>query len=265
MGYVKPRRCFHRFAIGKCRWRVIGDDEHSRPRRRQANLPLPPPSGKTRPDASAPSRRSPEAGADARRPRRRQCRSTCRRRRSHRQPGPCVGRSCARAWRPGAAACHLSSEISGRSPAPGTAEAGAAPSWWRMLGRVQLLPTSSGFRDFATAAFGFLGEAVHRQATARAGRLPRWGWRCHGRRLAPRPWSVRVWQISCGRLACDERRSGVERRRSRMSGVVSVPVFHQERAMEFYVKKLGFELVRDDDAVPGIYWLQASPSGRALC
>jgi catechol 2,3-dioxygenase-like lactoylglutathione lyase family enzyme len=33
--------------------------------------------------------------------------------------------------------------------------------------------------------------------------------------------------------------------------VASVPVSDQERAKEFYVDKLGFELVRDDDSVPG--------------
>lgn len=43
--------------------------------------------------------------------------------------------------------------------------------------------------------------------------------------------------------------------------VVSVPVSDQERAREFYVEKLGFELVRDDDAVPGIRWLQVGPPG----
>jgi catechol 2,3-dioxygenase-like lactoylglutathione lyase family enzyme len=34
---------------------------------------------------------------------------------------------------------------------------------------------------------------------------------------------------------------------------MSVPVSDQERAREFYVGKLGFELVRDDESVPGIH------------
>ncbi len=40
---------------------------------------------------------------------------------------------------------------------------------------------------------------------------------------------------------------------------VSVPVSDQERAKEFYVGKLGFELVREDDSVPGIRWVQSPP------
>jgi catechol 2,3-dioxygenase-like lactoylglutathione lyase family enzyme len=43
--------------------------------------------------------------------------------------------------------------------------------------------------------------------------------------------------------------------------VVSVPVSDQERAKEFYVEKLGFELTREDDSVPGIRWVQVTPSG----
>src|SRR6266545_3030186 len=43
--------------------------------------------------------------------------------------------------------------------------------------------------------------------------------------------------------------------------VVSVPVSDQERAKEFYVGKLGFELVREDDSVPGIRWVQVAPKG----
>jgi catechol 2,3-dioxygenase-like lactoylglutathione lyase family enzyme len=43
--------------------------------------------------------------------------------------------------------------------------------------------------------------------------------------------------------------------------VVSVPVSDQERAKEFYVEKLGFELSRDDDSVPGIRWVQVTPKG----
>jgi catechol 2,3-dioxygenase-like lactoylglutathione lyase family enzyme len=43
--------------------------------------------------------------------------------------------------------------------------------------------------------------------------------------------------------------------------VVSVPVSDQERAKAFYVDTLGFELVRDDDSVPGIRWVQVTPRG----
>jgi catechol 2,3-dioxygenase-like lactoylglutathione lyase family enzyme len=43
--------------------------------------------------------------------------------------------------------------------------------------------------------------------------------------------------------------------------VVSVPVSDQERAKAFYVDTLGFELVRDDDTVPGIRWVQVAPQG----
>jgi catechol 2,3-dioxygenase-like lactoylglutathione lyase family enzyme len=41
--------------------------------------------------------------------------------------------------------------------------------------------------------------------------------------------------------------------------VVSVPVSDQERAKQFYVEALGFELTRDDDSVPGIRWVQVTP------
>jgi catechol 2,3-dioxygenase-like lactoylglutathione lyase family enzyme len=43
--------------------------------------------------------------------------------------------------------------------------------------------------------------------------------------------------------------------------VVSVPVSDQERAKEFYVEELGFELTREDDSVPGIRWVQVTPRG----
>lgn len=33
--------------------------------------------------------------------------------------------------------------------------------------------------------------------------------------------------------------------------VVSVPVSDQQRATAFYVDQLGFELVREDDSIPG--------------
>jgi catechol 2,3-dioxygenase-like lactoylglutathione lyase family enzyme len=45
--------------------------------------------------------------------------------------------------------------------------------------------------------------------------------------------------------------------------VVSVPVSDQGRAKEFYVTKLGFELTRDDDSVPGIRWVQVTPKSGA--
>lgn len=43
--------------------------------------------------------------------------------------------------------------------------------------------------------------------------------------------------------------------------VVSVPVSDQERAKDFYVEKLGFDSVREDDAVPGLHWIQLTPQG----
>lgn len=43
--------------------------------------------------------------------------------------------------------------------------------------------------------------------------------------------------------------------------VVSVPVSDQERAKKFYVDELGLELIRDDDSVPGLHWLQVAPPG----
>jgi catechol 2,3-dioxygenase-like lactoylglutathione lyase family enzyme len=41
--------------------------------------------------------------------------------------------------------------------------------------------------------------------------------------------------------------------------VVSVPVSDQDRARRFFVDTLGFELLRDDDSVPGLRWLQVRP------
>ncbi len=43
--------------------------------------------------------------------------------------------------------------------------------------------------------------------------------------------------------------------------VVSVPVSDQERAKEFYVGKLGFDLKRDDRSVPEMRWVQVAPKG----
>jgi catechol 2,3-dioxygenase-like lactoylglutathione lyase family enzyme len=46
--------------------------------------------------------------------------------------------------------------------------------------------------------------------------------------------------------------------------VVSVPVSDQDRAKAFYVDALGFRLLRDDDSVPGIRWVQvAAPTAGA--
>jgi catechol 2,3-dioxygenase-like lactoylglutathione lyase family enzyme len=46
--------------------------------------------------------------------------------------------------------------------------------------------------------------------------------------------------------------------------VISVPVSDQERAKAFYVDKLGFDLTRDDDSVPGIRWVQVTPRGGSV-
>lgn len=45
--------------------------------------------------------------------------------------------------------------------------------------------------------------------------------------------------------------------------VISVPVSDPDRAREFYVEKLGFELTLDDDSIPGIRWVQVTPKGGA--
>jgi len=37
--------------------------------------------------------------------------------------------------------------------------------------------------------------------------------------------------------------------------VVSVPVSDPERSKGFYVDQLGFDLVRDDDSMPGLRWV----------
>jgi predicted enzyme related to lactoylglutathione lyase len=41
--------------------------------------------------------------------------------------------------------------------------------------------------------------------------------------------------------------------------VVSVPVSDQERAKNFYVNKLGFQLLRDDTSIAGMRWVQVGP------
>jgi len=41
--------------------------------------------------------------------------------------------------------------------------------------------------------------------------------------------------------------------------VVSVPVSDQDRAKQFYVGQLGFELKGDDESVPGIRWVMVGP------
>jgi catechol 2,3-dioxygenase-like lactoylglutathione lyase family enzyme len=43
--------------------------------------------------------------------------------------------------------------------------------------------------------------------------------------------------------------------------VVSVPVSDQDRAKKFYTDTLGLRLLRDDDSVPGIRWVQVAPPG----
>ena len=43
--------------------------------------------------------------------------------------------------------------------------------------------------------------------------------------------------------------------------VVSLPVSDQDRARDFYVAVLGFELVRDADMGPGMRWVQVAPPG----
>jgi hypothetical protein len=43
--------------------------------------------------------------------------------------------------------------------------------------------------------------------------------------------------------------------------VVSVPVSDQGRAEAFYLDRLGFELRREDESVPGIRWVQVAPGG----
>ena len=43
--------------------------------------------------------------------------------------------------------------------------------------------------------------------------------------------------------------------------VVSVPVSDQDRAKAFYLDMLGFDLVREDDSIPGIRWVQVAPKG----
>jgi catechol 2,3-dioxygenase-like lactoylglutathione lyase family enzyme len=43
--------------------------------------------------------------------------------------------------------------------------------------------------------------------------------------------------------------------------VVALPVSDQERAKAFYVEQLGFELRREDDAAPGLRWVQVAPPG----
>jgi predicted enzyme related to lactoylglutathione lyase len=43
--------------------------------------------------------------------------------------------------------------------------------------------------------------------------------------------------------------------------MASVPVSDPERAKRFYVDQLGLEVVRDDDSVPGLRWIEVRPSG----
>jgi catechol 2,3-dioxygenase-like lactoylglutathione lyase family enzyme len=43
--------------------------------------------------------------------------------------------------------------------------------------------------------------------------------------------------------------------------ILSVPVSDQDRALEFYVGLLGFELLRDDPMGPEMRWVQIAPKG----
>jgi catechol 2,3-dioxygenase-like lactoylglutathione lyase family enzyme len=45
--------------------------------------------------------------------------------------------------------------------------------------------------------------------------------------------------------------------------LVSVPVSDQDRARDFYVDVLGFDLVRDNPMGPGGRWVQVAPKGAA--
>ena len=42
----------------------------------------------------------------------------------------------------------------------------------------------------------------------------------------------------------------------------SLPVADQDRARDFYVDVLGFELVADTEMGPGMRWVQVAPRGR---
>ena len=48
---------------------------------------------------------------------------------------------------------------------------------------------------------------------------------------------------------------------AKISGVavVSIPVSDPARSKAFYVDQLGFQLVRDDDSIPCIRWVQVAP------
>jgi catechol 2,3-dioxygenase-like lactoylglutathione lyase family enzyme len=41
--------------------------------------------------------------------------------------------------------------------------------------------------------------------------------------------------------------------------VISIPVSDPAAAKDFYVGRLGFELMRDDDSIPGVHWVQVRP------
>src|SRR5439155_20479010 len=46
-----------------------------------------------------------------------------------------------------------------------------------------------------------------------------------------------------------------------MVGTVAIPVTDQDRALEFYVGKLGFEMRRDATFGPGMRWIEVAPPG----
>jgi catechol 2,3-dioxygenase-like lactoylglutathione lyase family enzyme len=46
-----------------------------------------------------------------------------------------------------------------------------------------------------------------------------------------------------------------------MVGTVGIPVTDQDRALDFYVGKLGFEVRRDGEFGPGMRWIEVAPPG----
>jgi len=46
---------------------------------------------------------------------------------------------------------------------------------------------------------------------------------------------------------------------------VPIPVSSQDRTLAFYAGTLGLELVRADDSVLGVRWIQLTPKGALPC
>lgn len=46
--------------------------------------------------------------------------------------------------------------------------------------------------------------------------------------------------------------------------IISVPVSDQQRAKQFYLQVLGFELVRESPMGPGMSWIQLAPPGQSV-